>query len=198
MTEAEARRVIREDPEGSIVKRLEAIEVAEAVLGEDCTMESVWRWAERTTKEYLQCIADELENDEKCIRRLYDRYMQEYSGVFGTGIRYDRDKVQTSIGGQGLDGWYVNVEEMLKELNSAILAFREKRERYASALSGYPVLCLKYVDRFSVGRISRRLHISRRSVWRAHDREIEKIEENMSLCKKPRDIQELLTVAHHK
>ena len=46
MTEAEAKRVIREDPEGNIIRRLEAIEVAEAVLGEDCTMESVWRWAE--------------------------------------------------------------------------------------------------------------------------------------------------------
>lgn len=44
MTEAEAKRVIREDPEGSIIRRLEAIEVAEAVLGEDCTMEQIWEW----------------------------------------------------------------------------------------------------------------------------------------------------------
>lgn len=46
MTEEEAKAVIRDDPEGNIRKRLEAIEVAEAVLGEGCTMESVWRWAE--------------------------------------------------------------------------------------------------------------------------------------------------------
>ena len=46
MTEAEAKEVIRNDPHGNIAKRIEAIEVAERVLGENCTMESVWRWAE--------------------------------------------------------------------------------------------------------------------------------------------------------
>lgn len=34
------------DPHGDVIKRLEAIDVAESVLGEDCTMEDIWRWAE--------------------------------------------------------------------------------------------------------------------------------------------------------
>lgn len=49
MTEAEAKEIILNDPNGDIVKRIEAIEVARSVLGEDCTMEDIWRWAERVT-----------------------------------------------------------------------------------------------------------------------------------------------------
>lgn len=47
MTTEEAKRIILDDPEGNIVKRMEAIAVARSVLGEDCTMEEIWRWAER-------------------------------------------------------------------------------------------------------------------------------------------------------
>lgn len=46
MTEAEAKAVIRDDPEGNIAKRIEAIEVAKAVLGEGCTMADIWEWVE--------------------------------------------------------------------------------------------------------------------------------------------------------
>ena len=46
MTEAEAKEIILNDPRGNIVKRMEAIEVARSILGEDCTMEQIWRWAE--------------------------------------------------------------------------------------------------------------------------------------------------------
>ena len=46
MTEEEAKQVILNDPYGNIIKRLEAIAVARSVLGEDCTMEDIWRWAE--------------------------------------------------------------------------------------------------------------------------------------------------------
>lgn len=46
MTEEEAKEVIRNDPSGSIVKRIEAIAVAKSVLGENCTMKEIWRWAE--------------------------------------------------------------------------------------------------------------------------------------------------------
>lgn len=46
MTEEEAKEVIRNDPSGSIVKRMEAIAVAKSVLGEDCSMKDVWKWAE--------------------------------------------------------------------------------------------------------------------------------------------------------
>lgn len=51
MTEQEAKIIIRHDPYGNIKKRLEAIEVAKAVLGEECTMRDIWRWAEQTEEE---------------------------------------------------------------------------------------------------------------------------------------------------
>lgn len=46
MTEEEAKKIIRDDPHGDVIKRLEAIDVAESALGEDCTMEDIWRLAE--------------------------------------------------------------------------------------------------------------------------------------------------------
>ncbi len=46
MTTKEAKDIIINDPSGDIVKRMEAIAVARSILGEDCTMEQIWRWAE--------------------------------------------------------------------------------------------------------------------------------------------------------
>lgn len=46
ITEEEAKRIILDDPEGNIVKRMEAIAVARYFLGEDCTMNDIWEWAE--------------------------------------------------------------------------------------------------------------------------------------------------------
>jgi 2-iminoacetate synthase ThiH len=46
MTTEEAKDIITNDPSGDIVKRMEAIAVARSVLGEDCTMEEIWKWAE--------------------------------------------------------------------------------------------------------------------------------------------------------
>ena len=46
MTEEEAKRIILDDPDGNIIKRMEAIAVARYFLGEDCTMEEIWKWAE--------------------------------------------------------------------------------------------------------------------------------------------------------
>lgn len=46
MTEEEAKEVIRDDPKGDIMKRLEALDVAESVLGIDCTMTEILKWAE--------------------------------------------------------------------------------------------------------------------------------------------------------
>lgn len=46
MTDEEAKRIILDDPEGNIIKRMEAIAVARSVLGEDCTMKEIWKWAE--------------------------------------------------------------------------------------------------------------------------------------------------------
>ena len=46
MTEEEAKEVIRNDPKGDIMRRLEALEVAESVLGISCTMGEILKWAE--------------------------------------------------------------------------------------------------------------------------------------------------------
>lgn len=46
MSEEEAKRIIREDPDGNIWKRIEAIFVAERVIGENCTLADIMKWAE--------------------------------------------------------------------------------------------------------------------------------------------------------
>lgn len=46
MSEAEAKRVLIDDPGGNIVRRLEALDVAYYILGDDCTMEEIWKCAE--------------------------------------------------------------------------------------------------------------------------------------------------------
>ena len=51
MTESEAKTIISHDLYGNVAKRLEAIEVAMRVLGEDCTMADIWKWAEGKTEE---------------------------------------------------------------------------------------------------------------------------------------------------
>lgn len=49
MSEEEAKRIIREDPCGNIRKRIEAIFVAVRILGEDCTVPDILKWAEEET-----------------------------------------------------------------------------------------------------------------------------------------------------
>ena len=46
MSEETAKKIILNDPQGNIVKRMEAVAIARSILGEDCTMEDVWKWAE--------------------------------------------------------------------------------------------------------------------------------------------------------
>ena len=46
MTEEEAKKIILEDPNGDVLKRLEALDVAESVLGISCTMAEIIKWAE--------------------------------------------------------------------------------------------------------------------------------------------------------
>ena len=46
MSEQQAKDVIVNDLQGNIIKRMEAIAVARSILGENCTMEEIWRWAE--------------------------------------------------------------------------------------------------------------------------------------------------------
>lgn len=51
MNEQEAKDVILNDPNGNILKRMMAIAVARSVLGENCTMEEIWKWAEGGDKD---------------------------------------------------------------------------------------------------------------------------------------------------
>lgn len=46
MTEQEAKNIIRNEPYTNVLKHLEAIQVAVKVLGENCTMTDIWKWAE--------------------------------------------------------------------------------------------------------------------------------------------------------
>lgn len=46
MTEEEAKEVIRNDPKGDIMRRLEALDVAERILGKECTTGDIMKWAE--------------------------------------------------------------------------------------------------------------------------------------------------------
>lgn len=48
MTREEARAVIRDDPEGNVMRRLEAQEIAEKDLGEKYTAGDLFKWAEGT------------------------------------------------------------------------------------------------------------------------------------------------------
>lgn len=43
----EAKRVIRQDPKGNVMARLEALEVAETVLGKNYTTGDLHRWADK-------------------------------------------------------------------------------------------------------------------------------------------------------
>lgn len=51
MTEDEAREIILNDPTGNIAQRMDALEVAENVLGEGYTIEQLWKWAEGNDNE---------------------------------------------------------------------------------------------------------------------------------------------------
>ena len=48
MNREEARAVIRDDPEGNVMRRLEALEVAKKDLGEKYTAGDLFKWAEGT------------------------------------------------------------------------------------------------------------------------------------------------------
>lgn len=49
MTEQEARQILREDPKGDTIKRLEAMEKAIEILGENCKMTEFWKWLDEET-----------------------------------------------------------------------------------------------------------------------------------------------------
>lgn len=45
-----AKEIIRNDtPSGNVFERIEALKVAQSILGDDATMGDIWRWAEHDT-----------------------------------------------------------------------------------------------------------------------------------------------------
>ena len=46
MTVKEAKKIIREDPHGNIMQRIEAMMIAEKELGEHYTAGDLYKWAE--------------------------------------------------------------------------------------------------------------------------------------------------------
>lgn len=50
VTEQEAKNIIRNEPYTNVLKHLEAIQVAVKVLGENCTMTDIWKWAENNER----------------------------------------------------------------------------------------------------------------------------------------------------
>lgn len=46
MTVKEAKRIIREDPDGNIWKRMEAVAIAETELDPDISTADIYKWAE--------------------------------------------------------------------------------------------------------------------------------------------------------
>jgi hypothetical protein len=56
MTDPEAKAIISSyGAPANIAEHIEAIRVALRVLGEDATMEDVWRWAKQPEKEVNEC-----------------------------------------------------------------------------------------------------------------------------------------------
>lgn len=47
MSAERAKDIIRNDPKGDILQRLTALAIAEQELGEDCTIEDIWKWADK-------------------------------------------------------------------------------------------------------------------------------------------------------
>lgn len=70
MTEIEAKKIIRDDPKGNIAERMEALMIAEQVLGENYTIEQLWKWAEGKTMnhDYAHCIDFKDDCPRECLR----------------------------------------------------------------------------------------------------------------------------------
>ena len=70
MTEFEAKEIIRNDPKGNIAQRMEALAIAEKVLGENYTIEQLWQWAEGKTMnhDYAHCIDFKDDCPKECFR----------------------------------------------------------------------------------------------------------------------------------
>lgn len=47
MSQEQAKKIIRENPTGDVIQRLMALAVAEQEIGAHCSIEDIWKWADK-------------------------------------------------------------------------------------------------------------------------------------------------------
>lgn len=99
-----------------------------------------------------------------------------YTKTLPSAIRYDKEKVMSTIDGNPLEEFVINVED--KALDEKITRFRElltdwavlletkERELRRSKDIFNKIYVLKYLDNYSVSRIAKILHYDRTQIYR--------------------------------
>ena len=99
-----------------------------------------------------------------------------YTKTLPSAIRYDKEKVMSTIDGNPLEEFVINVED--KALDEKIARFRElltdwavlletkERELRRSKDIFNKIYVLKYLDNYSVSRIAKILHYDRTQIYR--------------------------------
>ena len=171
MTAEEAKRIIREDPEGDIGARFEAIKTAFRVLGRSASMKDIWAWAERTqpkdARERLEEIRIELEEDRREIRKLERKRSARHASIFPGAIDYSSDRVQTSARNP-MEEWMADIDEIDKEISGRQQAFGEKKDRYTAEcdLWNEPVIWEHYINLTPWKLVGKKLGISKKAAYR--------------------------------
>ena len=99
-----------------------------------------------------------------------------YTKTLPSAIRYDKEKVMSTIDGNPLEEFVINVED--KALDEKITRFRELLTDWAVLLEAKErelrrskdifnkIYVLKYLDNYSVSRIAKILHYDRTQIYR--------------------------------
>lgn len=99
-----------------------------------------------------------------------------YTKTLPSAIRYDKEKVMSTVDGNPLEEFVINVED--KALDEKITRFRElltdwavlletkERELRRSKDIFNKIYVLKYLDNYSVSRIAKILHYDRTQIYR--------------------------------
>lgn len=99
-----------------------------------------------------------------------------YTKTLPSAIRYDKDKVMTTVDGNPLEDFVISVED--KSLDDKIERFRQLMKDWAVLLEVKEgelrrsrdifnrIYVLKYLDNYSVSRIAKILHYDRTQIYR--------------------------------
>jgi hypothetical protein len=99
-----------------------------------------------------------------------------YTRTLPSAIRYDKDKVMSTVDGNPLEDFVISVED--KALDEKIVRFRELMKDWAVLLEVKEgelrrskdifnrIYVLKYLDNYSVSRIAKVLHYERTQIYR--------------------------------